>query len=141
MTTQSQRGEGAGFTCFAAVLPGQVRERRLGPAVAAQRVAVLGGDVRGQRGRRGQVAAVLPLHGLHAVLLPRQEGVAEQLAQQSILGEVVQELREVLRMKNKQTNQQTREFRQKHTRSVTTPPPGETKTTNQNPSHPLIICL
>lgn len=91
------------------MLSGQVGERRLGPAVAAQRVAVLGGDVRGQGGRRGQVAAVLPLHGLHAVLLPRQEGVAEQLAQQSILGEVVQELREVLRVKRSKR----RELRQK----------------------------
>lgn len=81
-----------------------MRQRRLRPAVAAQRVAVLGRDVRRQRRARGQVAAaataaaaLLHLHGLLAVgTARRQEGVAEQLAQQGILGEVVQELREVL---------------------------------------------
>lgn len=74
-----------------------MRQGRLRPAVSAERVAVLGCDVRGKRGRRGQVAAVLPLHGLHAASHSGQEGVAEQLAQQSILGEVVEELGEVLR--------------------------------------------
>lgn len=73
-----------------------MRQRRLRPAVAAERVAVLGRDVRGKRGRRGQVASVLPLHGLGAASHSGQEGVAEQLTQQSILGEVVQELGEVL---------------------------------------------
>lgn len=77
------------------MLSSQVRQRRLRPAVPAQGVAVLGGDVRGQRGGWGQLA-VLALHGLHAASVARQEGVAEQLAQQSIWGEVVQELREVL---------------------------------------------
>lgn len=73
-------------------------QRRLWPAVAAERVAVLGRDVRGQWGARRQVAAVLPLHGLHVAPPPGQEGVAEQLAQQqSILGQVVQQLGEVLR--------------------------------------------
>ena len=75
---------------------GQMRQRRLRSAVAAQRVAVLGGDVWRQGRRGGQFAAILPLHGFHLASPPRKEGVAEQLTQQSILGEVVKELREVL---------------------------------------------
>lgn len=63
---------------------------------------MLGRDVGGQRGGRGQVAAVLPLHGLRAAPASRQEGVAEQLAQQSILGEVVQQLGEVLQTEEKE---------------------------------------
>lgn len=78
------------------MLAGQVRQGRLGPAVAAQRVAVFGGDVGRERGGRGQVGAVVPLHGFHCASSPGQEGVTEQLAQQSILREVVQELGEVL---------------------------------------------
>lgn len=74
-----------------------MRQGRLRPTVPAERVAVLGCDVRGKRGRRGQVVSVLPLHGLHAASHSGQEGVTEQLAQQSILGEVVQQLGEVLR--------------------------------------------
>lgn len=78
-----------------------MRQRRLRPAVAAERVAVLGRDVGGQRGGRGQVAAVLALHGLRSASPPGQKGVAEQLAQQSILGEIVQELGEVLQKDRK----------------------------------------
>lgn len=63
---------------------------------------MLGRDVGGQRGGRGQVAAVLPLHGLHAAPASRQEGVAEQLAQQSILGEVIQQLGEVLQTEERE---------------------------------------
>lgn len=84
------------------MLSGQVRQRRLRPAVSAQRVAVLGGDVRRQRRGRGQVAAVLPLHGLLVSFVPRQEGVAEQLAQQTIRGEVVKEFGEVLQKNRKE---------------------------------------
>lgn len=57
---------------------------------------MLSGDVGRKRGRRGQVGVVVSLHGLHRVSPPGQEGVAEQLTQQSILREVVQQLGEVL---------------------------------------------
>lgn len=83
-------------TCFTARISSQVRQGRLWPAVATERVAVLGGDVRGERGRRRQVTTILPLHSLYPASHPRQEGVAEQLAQQSFRGEVVEELGEVL---------------------------------------------
>lgn len=73
-----------------------MRQRRLWPTVATEWVAVLRRDVRGQRWRWGQVAAVSPLHDLHAVPHAGQKGVAEQLAQQSIMGEVVEQLGEVL---------------------------------------------
>lgn len=63
---------------------------------------MLGRDVRGERGRRGQVASVLALHGFDAASHSGQEGVAEELAQQSILGEVVEELGEVLRKEKKE---------------------------------------
>lgn len=76
-------------------------QRRLGTAVAAERVAVLGRDVGGQRGGRGQVAAILPFHGLHATPPSRKEGVTQQLTQQSILGKVIEKLGEVLRMEKK----------------------------------------
>ena len=84
------------LTGFAAVLSGQVRQGRLRPTVPAERVAVLGRDVRRERRRRGQVASVLALHGFPATSHSGQEGVAEQLTQQGILGEVVQELGEML---------------------------------------------
>lgn len=90
------------LTCLTALLSVEVRQGRLGSAVAAQGVAVLGRDVGGQRGGRGQVAHILPLHGLHSASHPRQEGVAEQLAQQGILGEIIQELREVLRREERE---------------------------------------
>lgn len=84
-------------TCFAALLSGQVRQRRLRSAVATQRVAVFGRNVRRQRGRRGEfTVAILSFHGFLPTSPTGQERVAEQLAQQSILGEVIQELREVL---------------------------------------------
>lgn len=70
---------------------------------------MLGRDVGGQRGGRGQVPAVLPLHGLHAAPPSGQEGVAEQLAQQSILGEVVEELGEVLQEEEKRRRRRVRQ--------------------------------
>lgn len=49
-------------------------------------------DVGWQRGGRGKI---IPL--VHGLTFPAgQEGVAQQLAQQSILGEVIQEVCEVL---------------------------------------------
>lgn len=76
------------LTCVAALLAGQVRQRRLWPAVAAQGVAVLGRDVRRQRRAWGQLAgdvaaaSLFHLHGPLAICAAGgQEGVAEQLAQ------------------------------------------------------------
>lgn len=69
---------------------------------------MLGRDVRRERGRRGQVAAVLALHGFPAASHSRQEGVAEQLAQQGILGEVVQELGEMLQDRREIFNTSTK---------------------------------
>lgn len=68
-----------------------MREGRLGPRVSAQRVTVLGLDVR----RRGRGRAQLLLH-VHHFTAPRQEGVAQQLAKQGLLRQVIQEISEVL---------------------------------------------
>ena len=106
-----------GLTFLPLLLSVEVGQGRLGPAVPTQRVAVLGHDVGGLRGAGRQVVVVIAataaaaataaptahhpalagVHGLHPVPDPRQEGVAEELAQQGIVGKVVQELGEVLR--------------------------------------------
>lgn len=57
----------------------------------------------GLRGAGGQLAAVFPLHGFDSTPDPGQEGVAEELTQQGILGKVVQELGEVLQKRGERT--------------------------------------